>query len=99
MNRKEEIKQIIKNAVAHFIVQPDISCFIFGSQANRKELKRADIDIGLKGNTKIELSKLNDLKQFLNYESATLYTFDVVDFNSVTKSFSSIALINIEPIN
>ena len=48
MSRREEILEMIKNTVAGILNGLPYKLFIFGSQANRKELIKADIDVGIK---------------------------------------------------
>ncbi len=96
MNRKEEIKSMIKKVVASHL-SGDYKVFLFGSQAGLPELKRADIDVGIDAGRPLSLyeesliwSELEDLP--------TLYKFDVVDFTKVEDNFKKVALNKIEPL-
>lgn len=94
MNRKEEIKAMVKNAAAAHL-SGDYKIFIFGSQAGLDNLIRADIDIG------IDAGKMLDSKTFLKIYRAiddlpTLYKFDLIDFYQADEAFKTIALKKIE---
>lgn len=99
MTRKEQIKQMVKSAVFSCIGNQPAKIFIFGSQANLSKLKNADIDIGIDAGKPITNNVMNKIRFLLNENLSTLFTFDVVDFKSVHKSFRKIALQNIEPIS
>ncbi len=47
MKRKKEIIKMIKNTVAGLLPVIQYKLFIFGSQSNRSELIKADIDVGI----------------------------------------------------
>jgi predicted nucleotidyltransferase len=90
MNRKEEIKSMIKNVISSHL-SGNYKAFLFGSQAGLSELKRADIDVGIDADhplTSMEESLIwNDLQDL-----PTLYNFDVVDFKKADEKFKDIAL-------
>ena len=90
MNRKEEIKAMIKDVISNHL-SGNYKVFLFGSQAGLSELKRADIDVGIDAGrplTSMEESLIwNELQDL-----PTLYNFDVVDFKKVEKKFKDIAL-------
>ena len=96
MDRRTEIVEQVKK-VASVYLPKQTKVFIFGSQANLKELKNADIDVGIWAADKLELKKLWEFKEALN-ATPNLYTFDVVDFCSVSDSFKTVALRDIEYI-
>lgn len=97
MNRKEQIKKMIREVVAKNLPQGGYKLFIFGSQANQPELIKADIDVGI--DTGFKLAKSIRAKIRLDLEDLpTLYFFDFVDFQNVEDYFKEVALTNIEAI-
>ena len=96
MERRAEIVQQVK-MVATVYHPEKTKVFIFGSQANLKQLKNAAIDVGIWANTKLELKKLWEFNEAL-ISTPNLYTFDVVDFCSVSDSFKAVAWRDIEYI-
>lgn len=95
MTRKEQIKQMIKEVVAKHLPDKTYKLFIFGSQANKPELQRADIDIGIDSGEKLNLMIREQIHQDLQ-EMETLYFFDFIDFQAVEEYFKKVALSNIE---
>lgn len=97
MSRRQEIIGMIKNTVATHLPGVQYKLFIFGSQSNRSELIKADIDVGINAER-----KLTDLEESLIWNDLqdlpSLYDFDFVDFNKTDVNFNSIALKNIEVI-
>jgi hypothetical protein len=95
MTRKEEIIAMIKKTVANHLNGLQYKLFIFGSQSNRSELIKADIDVGIEAERKLDGTEesliWNDLQ-----ELPSLYDFDFIDFNKADKNFKKIALKNIE---
>lgn len=73
--------------------------FVFGSQANRKELLASDIDLGVRAKIPIKRSILSSIRHELNDNLPSLYTFDIIDFMNVESSFETVALENIELIS
>lgn len=71
--------------------------FIFGSQANLKKLKAADIDVGIKAKRALNFKKLAKIRDELN-EIPTLRPIDLVDFSNVEDDFKNVALSNIEKL-
>lgn len=80
MSRKDEITEMIKKAVAHHLNGLQYKLFIFGSQSNRTELIKADIDVGIEAERALSDAEesfiWNDLQ-----ELPSLYDFDFIDFN------------------
>lgn len=97
MNRKKEILKMVKKVLVEKLNKPNPNVFLFGSQAGRKELKRADIDIGIDEPSKLNKEILQDINYQLNEVIPTLYTFDIIDFASVDTKFKEIAKQRIEP--
>ena len=71
--------------------------FVFGSQANCKELKRADIDIGIMPEGLITDLKLSVICADIE-NLPMLYKIDLVDFTNADERFKSVALNNIEAL-
>lgn len=95
MNRRTQIISWLKEILKKNLADISYRAFIFGSQANLPELRRADIDIGLIGNKPIlpqHLSKINEAIENL----PMLYNIDLVDFNDVDEQFKAVAFRNIE---
>ncbi|MDX2188839.1 MAG: hypothetical protein SFY32_03165 [Bacteroidota bacterium] len=97
MNRKEQIKQMIRDVVKKHLPNQDYKLFIFGSQANLPDLIRSDIDVGIDAGTKLEYGLMSRIHQDLE-DMPTLYFFDFVDFKNVSDKFNQIALKNIETL-
>lgn len=96
MTRKEEILSMVKPVLIEKLQKSNPKVFIFGSQAGKKELIRADIDIGIYEGQKLNLDVLCQIKEALNDDLPTLYSFDVVDFCDVNDNFKKIAFKNLE---
>jgi len=71
--------------------------FIFGSQANLSELRRADIDIGIDAGRPLTLREESLIFNALE-NLPTLYKFDVVDFCKAEDSFKKVAFKKIESL-
>ena len=93
--RKEQIFNWIKEETTKLIENQNYKLFIFGSQANREVLSNSDIDIGIDAGKPIDGRIISKLWNKLD-DLPTLYTFDVVDFQTVEERFKKVALKNIE---
>jgi predicted nucleotidyltransferase len=93
---REKLLNSVVEVFRTFLADYSYELFVFGSQANQKKLLAADIDIGVKANTSINLVTLREIKHQLNDELPSLYTFDIVDFKNADDSFAKVALKNIE---
>lgn len=86
---------MIKDTVGRHLEGVPHKLFIFGSQSNKSELIKADIDVGIEAER-----KLSDTEESLIWnelqELPSLYDFDFIDFNKTDESFKKIALKNIE---
>lgn len=72
--------------------------FIFGSRVTNNGDDYSDIDVGVLGKKQIQPSILYSIKQDID-NLPTLYSFDLVDFSTVSDSFRKVALKNIYNIN
>jgi len=97
MTRKEEIKALVRETLARRLAGRRYRAFLFGSQANRPDLKPADIDVGILADEPLPTTLLAQISEDLE-ELPTLYPFDVVDFNRVKESFRRVALQSTEPL-
>jgi len=95
MPNKESLKKEIRKIITKYLDTKTTEIFIFGSQANLKKFKAADIDVGVKSEEKISFSQINQIQDELN-EIDTLHPIDLVDFQEVDENFEKIALSNIE---
>lgn len=95
MYRREQIKQWLKEVLSQNLHDISYRAFIFGSQANKTELKRSDIDVGILASTPVPFTKLTKINNAID-ELPMLYKIDLVDFNSVDENFKAVALKNVE---
>ena len=72
--------------------------FFFGSRVSDTVNDRSDIDLGLEGPEKIQLSVLAAIKEAFR-QLPTMYSFDVVDFKNVKADFKKVALQDIEELD
>ena len=72
--------------------------FIFGSRATNTGNDHSDIDIGILGEKPLSSNTMYSIKDEIE-NLPTLYSFDLVDFSTVTPTFRQIALKNIIKIN
>lgn len=95
IERKLQIYTWIKEETENLLSNQKYKLFIFGSQANRAFLSNSDIDIGVDTGRPIESQIISRLWNKLD-DLPTLYTFDIVDFQTVEERFKKVALKNIE---
>ncbi len=93
--RKTQIYTWIKEETEKLLLNQNYKLFIFGSQANRDILSNSDIDIGIDAGVPINDSIISRLWNNLD-DLPTLYSFDVIDFQTVDDKFKKVALKNIE---
>ncbi len=95
INRRAQIKQWLKTTLEENLRDISYRAFIFGSQANRSDLIRSDIDVGILADDEIpsiNLVKINNAIEDL----PMLYKIDLVDFKQVSENFRTVALKNVE---
>jgi predicted nucleotidyltransferase len=92
------LKQDLRDLVGRHIDLHNYRAFIFGSRATSRGNDRSDIDIGIEGATPLSISKLANIREDLE-NLPTLYSFDVVDFATVSDSFKKTAKSTIDPLN
>jgi predicted nucleotidyltransferase len=94
ISRRAEIAGMLRAAAQRHIRSPG-RVFIFGSQANRATMKRADIDIGVDVGRKLDSAEYFAL--FDDFAALPmLYPVDLVDFAAVSDDFRHLAESNIE---
>lgn len=71
--------------------------FFFGSRVAGRSSERADIDIGIKGPRKVPIGVMAKIRDDI-FNLPTLYSIDVVDFQSAQKNFRQVAEKYVEPI-
>ncbi len=95
MDRRQQIVQWLKAAIAENLSGFTYKAFIFGSQANKSTLKRSDIDVGIISDEEIPAYKLSKINEAIE-NLPMLFKVDLVNFKEVDKKFSSIAMQNVE---
>ena len=95
MERREQIKQWIKETLDKNLSGISYQAFIFGSQANKTVLIRSDIDVGIMADSEITAYQVSKIMADFE-ELPMLYKIDLVNFNEVNLQFKSVALKNIE---
>ncbi|TAF75075.1 MAG: nucleotidyltransferase domain-containing protein [Bacteroidetes bacterium] len=95
IERKLQIYTWIKEETESLFCNQKYKLFIFGSQANRAFLSNSDIDIGVDAGRPIESQIISKLWNKLD-DLPTLYSFDIIDFQTVEERFKKVALKNIE---
>ena len=94
-DRRTQIKQWLKTTLEDNLGDISYRAFIFGSQANRIELIRSDIDLGILAEEEIPAINMVRISKAIE-ELPMLYTIDLVDFTQVDEKFRSVALKNVE---
>ena len=95
MQRREQIILWLREILEKNLSGLNYRAFIFGSQANLAELKRADIGIGLIGNEPKQLQQLADINEAIE-NLPMLYKIDLVNFNEADDRFKIVAFKNID---
>lgn len=94
-NRRQQIKQWLKETLENNLQDISYRAFIFGSQANRDELIRSDIDVGILADTAIPAINFVRISNAIE-DLPMLYKIDLVDFYNVEDKFKAVALKNVE---
>ena len=85
--------ELVKKITLKNLSNINVEVFLFGSRANRSELDKSDIDIGILGNKKVSNKIVNKLYEELE-ESIVPYHIDIIDFFNVDKNFKRLATQN-----
>lgn len=92
---EEKLKREIKEIVGKYLDLNKYKVFFFGSRVKGNNFNVSDIDIGIAGPEKISSEVKMGIEEEMD-ELPTLYTFDIVDFSSVSEDFKEEALKTIE---
>ncbi len=93
----QELESEIKAIIGQKLDLNEYELFYFGSRVTDRGDEHSDIDIGIKGPKKVPLNILSEIEEDIEW-IPTLYSIDVVDFNSVSDDMKSVALEKIEKI-
>lgn len=93
-----QLKDELRQVVGRHINLQDYRAFIFGSRATNKGSDRSDIDIGIEGHIPLSITQLSSIREDLE-NLPILYSFDVVDFSTVSDSFKKTAKLAVDPLN
>jgi len=91
----DKLKPKIVNIIKSKLSLHKYRIFLFGSRINGTGSERSDIDIGIEAKEKIEVTKIDEIKEALE-KIPTLKKFDVIDFKDVGDDFRKVALKKIE---
>ena len=92
---KPEYLEIIKSILRINI--PDFEVWAFGSRITGKPKSYSDLDLVIKGKTKLPLNKLALLK--MDFEESDLpFRVDILDWNRISPEFQSLILKGFEVI-
>jgi predicted nucleotidyltransferase len=94
-NRRLQIKEWLTATLRDNLNDITYRAFIFGSQANREELIRSDIDVGILADNEIPAINMVRISNAIE-DLPMLYKIDLVDFTQVDEKFRSVALKNVE---
>jgi predicted nucleotidyltransferase len=97
MERRQQILLWLKEILSKNMQGLSYRAFIFGSQANRKELIRSDIDLGIIADGEISNLQLSNINAAIE-NLPMLYKIDLVNFKDVDDQFKMIALKNVEAL-
>jgi predicted nucleotidyltransferase len=95
INRRSQIKQWLKQALEDNLRGVSYRAFIFGSQANKTDLSRSDIDVGILSENSISPVNFIKISNAID-DLPMLYKIDLVDFTNVDEKFKTVALKNVE---
>jgi predicted nucleotidyltransferase len=94
-NRRQQIKQWLKEVLEDNLRDISYRAFIFGSQANKDELIRSDIDVGILADNAIPTINFVSISNAIE-DLLMLYKIDLVDFTQVGERFKEVAMRNVE---
>ncbi|MBS1503511.1 MAG: nucleotidyltransferase domain-containing protein [Bacteroidetes bacterium] len=97
MDRRKQILAWIKETLDKHLSGVNYDAFVFGSQANKSSLIRADIDIGIICESKIPMWRFSNILSDLE-KLPMLYKIDLVDFRETEEEFRLVALQNTEKL-
>ena len=89
------LRNAIRDIASRHLDLSQYEVFIFGSEVGASAPRGADIDVGIKGPEAVPGRTLQHLRDDLE-KLRTLRIFDVVDFSRADKTFTAVALQNVE---
>jgi predicted nucleotidyltransferase len=95
MERRQQILHWIKEVLDKNLSGILYHAFIFGSQANKTSLGRADIDVGITSDDTITSAQLSNIYADIE-QLPMLYKIDLINFKEVDARFKAVALKNVE---
>jgi predicted nucleotidyltransferase len=94
-NRRLQIKQWLKEVLENNLRGVSYRAFIFGSQANKADLIRSDIDVGILADEAIPSVHFVNIGNAIE-DLPMLYKVDLVDFYEVGDRFREVAMRDVE---
>lgn len=91
----QKLRQEIKNIVGKYLDTEVWKVFFFGSRVKGDNFLSSDIDIGIEGPTELPPKIKFEISEEIE-KIPTLYTFDLVDFKSLSDEFRKETLRYIE---
>jgi predicted nucleotidyltransferase len=95
INRRLQIKQWLTQVLEDNLQDISYRAFIFGSQANKTELSRSDIDVGILSENSIPAVNFVRISNAIE-DLPMLHKIDLVDFTNVDERFKTVAMKNVE---
>lgn len=92
---EEKLRREILEIIGRYLNIDEYKVFFFGSRISMESSKHSDIDIGIEGPKEISASVKLQIEEDLE-DIPTLYSFDLIDFKTVSKDFKTEAIKNIE---
>ncbi len=86
--------ELVKKYVLENLKTYDCKIFVYGSRARGNNHRFSDLDVGILPQNNQRLP-IDDIQDFLNYESIVPFKIDVVDFSIADEKFKKHALENI----
>jgi predicted nucleotidyltransferase len=83
---EEKLKEQLSRIIFKYIDKNKWSVFLFGSRVKGNNSPSSDIDIGIEGPESVPPEIMFKIREEIE-EIPTLYSFDIVDFNTVTEDF------------
>ena len=80
--------RIVRNVLREYL-PPDVNVWVFGSRANWTATDSSDLDLALKGDSRLGRKTMGALEDAFE-DSSLPYTVDVIDLNRISDSFRRI---------
>jgi len=82
----DKLKKQLNRIIFKYLDKNDWTAFFFGSRVKGNNSLSSDIDIGIEGTESVPPEVMYKIKEEIE-EIPTLYSFDIIDFNIVSKNF------------